>query len=103
MQSGRPGSILARSSGISMEPVYSDGTLFLIQPTAWGDLKVGDIIAYRNPAGQIIVHRLIHSYGDHWLAQGDNNNAPDQQMVTPQDLVGVVETSILPPHGPDEP
>ncbi len=102
-QSGQPGSILAKSIGTSMEPVYRAGTLFLIQPTKWEDLKTGDVIAYRNPSGQIIVHRLIHSYGNRWLAQGDNNLAPDQAMVTPQNLVGVVETSFLPPHEADDP
>jgi hypothetical protein len=43
-----------------------------------------------------MVHRLIHSYGDHWLVRGDNNAEPDQETVTPQNLVGVYYASLLP-------
>ncbi len=92
-----PGSILAKSYGPSMEPTYSDGTLFLIVPTKWSDLKPGDVVGYRSSTGIIIVHRIVHSYGDSWLIQGDNNPVPDQEVVTPQNLVGEVETSFLPP------
>lgn len=90
LQSFQPGTMLARASGVSMEPQYHDGWLFLIAPTSWNDLQVGQVIAYKNSRGELIVHRLTHDYGDSWLVQGDNNLVPDAEQVTRRNLVGVV-------------
>lgn len=94
LQSFRPGTILARTSGVSMEPAYHDGWILLIMPTKWEDLQVGQVIAYKNSRGVLIVHRLTHSYGDSWLVQGDNNAEPDYEKVTAKNLVGVVYSSL---------
>lgn len=94
LQSFRPGTILARTSGISMEPAFHDGWILLIMPTQWSDLQVGQVVAYKNRQGLLIVHRLIHSYGDSWLIQGDNYAAPDAEVVTHQNLVGVIYGAI---------
>lgn len=90
LKSLQPGTILARSHGTSMEPQYHSGWIFLIAPTKWEDLRVGYVVAYRNSRHELIVHRLTHDYGDSWLIQGDNNPNPDAEVVTPQNLVGVV-------------
>jgi signal peptidase I len=94
LQSFRPGTILARTSGQSMEPAFHDGWILLIMPTQWEDLQVGQVVAYKNRQGVLIVHRLTHSYGESWLIQGDNNPVPDAEQVTRKNLVGVIYGSI---------
>lgn len=95
-EANETGMMVVKSFGVSMLPTYREGTIFLVAPTKWEDLKTGDVVAYRNSAGTIMVHRLIHDYGHSWLVQGDNNAEADREVVTPENLVGVMYTSFLP-------
>ncbi len=94
LQSFRSGTILAKTTGPSMEPAFHDGWILLIMPTPWEDLEAGQVVAYKSSTGVVIVHRLIHSYGESWLIQGDNNPVPDSEYVTRQNLVGVIYGSL---------
>jgi hypothetical protein len=76
--------------GGSMQPVYADGTVIVVQPIDFADLEAGMTVAYRNQAGQTIVHVLIRREPDGWVAQGLNNPEPDPERVTVDNLLGVV-------------
>ena len=84
-----PDVIVIKTFGISMQPIYREGTIILFKPDKMEDLQAGEVIAYRNSAGQVIVHRLVHLYSGGWLVQGDHNSEPDRELVTPQNLIGV--------------
>ena len=75
----------------SMEPTIHVGDAVITKEVP--ELNEGDILAYEN--GQsITVHRVIKVYteGDKRMyeAQGDNNNAPDQGLIMPEQVKGKV-------------
>lgn len=79
----------------SMEPTIHVGDAVVTKEVP--ELNVGDILAYEN--GQAItVHRVIKVYteGDKRMyeAQGDNNNAPDQGLIMPEQVKGKVVFTV---------
>jgi hypothetical protein len=93
-QSSVPGSKVGQGGGNSMQPVYGDNTLLVIEPIEWDQLRQGMNVAYTDPFGQRIVHRLLYMKDGYWYAQGLNNPGPDQYPVTPKNLIGVVYGSF---------
>ncbi|MEM3145723.1 MAG: signal peptidase I [Thermoproteota archaeon] len=77
----------------SMYPTLYPGDLLIL--TGGEDLKVGDIIVYRNPydKNKNIVHRIIDivvtSNGEkRYVTKGDHNLGPDWYYPTDRDIVG---------------
>ena len=78
--------------GNSMEPTYHTGDLVIGESVP--DYTVGDIVAYRVPAGEIgeghvVVHRIVG--GDPtagFAVRGDNNGAPDPWSPRIGDIQG---------------
>lgn len=77
----------------SMYPTLYPGDLLLL--TSGENLKVGDIIVYRNPydRNKNIVHRIIDiivtSTGEkRYVTKGDHNLGPDWYYPTDRDIVG---------------
>lgn len=70
----------------SMEPTIMTGEWTLNVPVEIEDVAVGDKISYDN--GQVdVTHRLVVDNGNGtFIAQGDNNGAPDATLVTAQNL-----------------
>jgi signal peptidase len=87
---GRTGYVMV--SGISMKPTYQSGDLVLTR--ARSEYRVGDIVAYHVPAGQIgagvlVIHRITGGTArDGYILQGDNNPRPDDWHPKPGDIVG---------------
>jgi signal peptidase len=78
--------------GTSMLPTYATGDLIILrsQPV----YRVGEIIGYRVPKGQLgagllVIHRIIG--GDPaqgFVVKGDNNPAPDPWRPRPSEIAG---------------
>jgi len=101
-QSGEPGSTLGQGGGQSMQPIYGNNTVMVIEPVEWGQLKPGMNVAYSDPFGNRIVHQLLYMQNGVWVAKGLNNMWPDKYAVTPKNLIGVVYGSFQ-TDVPDEP
>jgi signal peptidase I len=88
--------------GSSMLPTYQHGDLVVVQSAA--SYSVGEVVAYRVPAGQIgegkvVIHRIIGGDGARgFTLKGDHNTAPDPWMPKQDDMVGVA-TFRLPNAG----
>ncbi len=75
-----------------MEPTYHTGDLVIVESAS--GYSVGDIVAYRVPAGEIgeghvVVHRIVG--GDPtagFAVRGDNNGAPDPWTPRIGDIEG---------------
>jgi len=103
----RPGSLGGPATyvmvrGISMEPTYHDGDLVVVRRSA--SYRVGDIVAYRIPGGDVgggltVIHRVVGgSAASAYTTQGDNNPEPDPWVPT----IGQIEGStwlVLPRAG----
>jgi hypothetical protein len=101
-QSGEPGSTIGQGGGDSMQPIYGNNTVMVIEPIEWGQLKPGMNVAYFDPFGDRIVHQLLYMKDGVWVAKGLNNMWPDKYAVTPKNLIGVVYGSFQ-TDVPDQP
>lgn len=88
--------------GSSMLPTYQHGDLVVVESVA--HYSVGEVVAYRVPAGQIgagkiVIHRIIGGDAARgFTLQGDHNTTPDPWSPREGDMVGVA-TFRLPNAG----
>ena len=59
------------------------------------DVKVDDIISFKNKDGDIITHRLINLNGDKYITKGDVNNIAAEPIEKSQ-IIGKVKLTISP-------
>ena len=69
----------------SMEPTLHVGDLILVHMP--DEYNVGDIAIY-NRGSITIIHRIIDITPQGYVFQGDNNPAPDPEIVAPDRLLG---------------
>ena len=78
--------------GDSMLPTYQTGDLVIVH--ASGAYRVGDVVAYHVPegelgAGLLVIHRIVGGDGTTgYVMQGDNNPAPDPWQPRSSDIAG---------------
>ncbi|MGC9148327.1 MAG: signal peptidase I [Sulfolobales archaeon] len=73
---------LAVVEGRSMEPTLNTGDIvFMIPISDPREINVGDVIVFKRPNGELIIHRVIEIkiYKDsyYYVTKGDNNPIPD--------------------------
>lgn len=76
--------------GESMEPIYASHTALVVSPHEFGGLRSGMLVVYRNRRGTGVAHVLVARRDAGWVVQGVNNDEPDDDLVTPRNLLGVV-------------
>jgi len=77
--------------GSSMEPVYLSGTAVVVHPCSYNVLRKGMAVVYVNSRGNYVAHMLIEDMPKGWFAIGLNNAEPDDDLVTANNLVGVIK------------
>lgn len=78
----------------SMEPEFYPGDLVITQHKDKADIKVDDIVTYRDNEGIVITHRIIEKTNEGYITKGDNNNVNDSDILKEQDIIGEVKISI---------
>lgn len=79
-------------SGTSMEPSLHTGDLVLVHRRP--SYRVGDVVAYRVPRGnvgegQVVIHRIVGGTAESgFVVRGDNRGTDDQWRPKPADIVG---------------
>jgi len=79
--------------GSSMLPTYEHGDLVVVE--AAERYNVGDVVAYRVPAGEVgegrvVIHRIVAGDATNgFTLQGDNNTAPDPWNPRQAEMVGI--------------
>ncbi len=67
--------------GRSMEPLLQTGDLVFVIKASPDNIHVGDVVVYKRPNGEYVIHRVIEiiGNGDSMLVvtKGDNNPVPD--------------------------
>ena len=89
-----PGRQPAMGAGSSMQPVYGDNTMLVISPIDYSELREGMTVAYTNSRGVRVVHQLLEKVAGGWRVMGLNNEREDEDLVTRQNLIGVVYASF---------
>ncbi|HWA25660.1 MAG TPA: S24 family peptidase [Lacunisphaera sp.] len=95
-----PDAFVLIGSGRSMHPLYTPGTILVMQKSPYADLRRGQTVLYRNHQQKVVAHLLIAKVRDGWRAQGLNNSAHDMEPVNADNFVGVVIAAFK-PSGPD--
>jgi len=90
VKKSEPGRASGPGRGESMQPLMGRNSYVVIDPIAYEALRPGMLVAYRNLAGQQVVHRLVEKEGGYWTVEGINNQFADADYVTPDNLIGVV-------------
>jgi len=70
--------------GKSMEPILQTGDLVFIVKVPPNSLNVGDVIVYKRPTGEFVIHRIIKILRIGKVIavvpKGDNNMLPDGEI-----------------------
>jgi len=90
---GDPRSFALIGSGKSMEPMYVSGTAIVVHEQGYNTLRVGMPVVYRNSRGYYVAHMLVEEMRGGWLAIGVNNAKPDEELVTRDNFVGVIQAA----------
>ncbi len=79
--------------------VFSPGDLVETDDTVpFDELQVGDIIIFpsQHDSEKRIIHRIIRKTGGALMTMGDNNPAPDKELVTAAQMPKLAVARILP-------
>lgn len=82
----------------SMEPKVKIGDVLIIDKAGKEkSMNVGDVLAY-DSKGKIICHRIVRIIPSgknlYYETKGDANKAPDQILVSKEDIIGVIKVKI---------
>jgi hypothetical protein len=81
-------------SGKSMEPMYVSGTAIVVHEQSFHTLSAGLPVVYRNRRGHYVAHMIVEPIRGGWLAIGLNNAKPDDELVTKDNYVGVIQAAF---------
>lgn len=86
----------------SMEPMIKPGDVILVKKTDSNDFKIGDVIQFRRD-NILISHRIIDIKENKieeksYRTKGDNNSAPDSELVKPELIKGKI-IKVIPKVG----
>ena len=83
----------------SMKPIFNEQDVVIAKEVDAETLNVGNIIAYYNPRGTVVTHRIIDvEIGEDgaklYMTKGDANNVEDRDPVHPSRVVGLIVYAI---------
>ncbi len=88
--------------GDSMRPHYGPGTALVVHPTSFFMLRAGMPVVYENRSGRRVAHVIVARSGRGWRARGTAGSTEDRDLVTPENLLGVVRCAFVPDAGPGD-
>ena len=78
------------TTGDSMGDFYGDNSLILVQKASIEDIRVGMMVVYRSPEGELISHKVAAHNGDSLGTIGVSNWSMDPFPITDDMIVGTV-------------
>lgn len=85
----------------SMEPAFKTGSVIAVeQYNKNTPVKKDDIITFIDKSEKLITHRIVDivESGEHTLykTKGDNNNAPDNELVQQENIIAIYKGVTIP-------
>ena len=72
-----------------MRGTLAAGDVLRIRTAAPGDLRLGDVVAFRS-GGQVLAHRIVGFEDGVFRTQGDGNWRRDSAPLAPAEIIGLV-------------
>jgi hypothetical protein len=94
------GSFAVQGDGSSMEPFYTAGTALVVRAGGYDNLRPGSPVVYANRRGVAVAHMLVEQTPNGWVAVGLNNDGADSELVTADNLVGMITHAYAASTGP---
>lgn len=82
--------------GESMVPLFQPNTAIVVQRVNVSKLKVGMTVLYLKKTGFMVAHPIIERTRKGLLVQGLSNYEPDEELVTDDNIVGVITHAFSP-------
>lgn len=76
--------------GRSMEPLYATNTAVVVQEIDYEHIKKGMTVVYLKSTGVRVCHSVVGETTGGYLVQGVNNDVEDAELVTPDNIIGVI-------------
>ncbi len=92
----RPGSAVLSGEGEDMMPLYAPGTLLVVEPILYDDLKEGMTAILRDQAGMRAARFLVEKTPKGWTTRRLAAKEPDEQPMAPENYIGVVVMAFTP-------
>lgn len=71
------------------------GDLVIVNPTKPEDIKINDIIAFKDSDKKFpVTHRVINITEEGFITKGDANEDPDAKIVKANDIIGKIEFNL---------
>lgn len=80
--------------GDSMEPLYRNRTLLVIEKPSFTTLQPGMTAVFLGDGGSFVAHTLLRRVRGGWEARGLGNKERDDSLVTPANFRGCVTLAI---------
>jgi hypothetical protein len=96
----RPNAMAVTGVGDGMMPLYSSGTVLVIDGVDYSTLHQGMTVMFRNHDGFRVTHFLVKLTPDGWVTFGLNQRDFDPTPVTRQNYLGVVVMAFKPESPP---
>lgn len=81
---------MLRYQGLSMWPCFQEGDLLELRHVDFGQVRIGDCIAYSTADDGHAVHRVVGKNDRGLITRGDALPAPDKKLVTTNQIIGRV-------------
>lgn len=85
-----PGAQAFWGIGRSMEPLYATNTAVVVAEIDYEQIKKGMTVVYLKRSGVRVAHSVVGETTGGYLVQGVNNDEEDAELITPDNLIGVV-------------
>jgi hypothetical protein len=93
----RPNAIVVAGEGDGMTPLYSAGTVLVVEGVEYSTLKEGMTVMFRDERGIRVTHLLLKRTPDGWSTLGLNQGfEPDAHPMTRSNFLGVVIMAFTP-------
>jgi hypothetical protein len=91
-----PGGDVMVGQGDSMQPLYPDRTVIVVQRLAMADLRPGMTVVFIGDSGRPVAHTLVAKTSRGWIAKGVGNSYVDRTPVRMHNYLGTVVRAFLP-------
>lgn len=84
----RKGKIVTTPVGVSMRPMLKNRTDQIVIETLTRPPRPRDVVLFKRPNGQYVLHRVVKAEGDTFVIQGDNCTGEDR--VKREQIIGIL-------------